>query len=83
MALRPSEIERTKLRAAYWNGLAIATAAIGFVPVGLWLLTVTEARTAPASWEEIALKASAAFVAFGLSRLFHVLGQRALSALDA
>lgn len=70
------EIEKAKLHANYWNGLAITTMAIGVLPLFL------ETGTAPISEPDIARLLIEGFgrLAFAvpLSRLFHAMAIRSV-----
>lgn len=74
--MTPSEIEKAKLRANYWNGLAIATMAIGALPLVVGLDVPTEDFD---FWAYALRAVSSAFLAYSLSRLFHTLALRSVS----
>lgn len=72
------EVEVAKLKAAYWNGLGIATFAVGALPLVFGVgPVVVDPANAP-GWEDLLVSASALFPAVGLSRLFHVLSLRSI-----
>lgn len=71
------EVEKAKLRAMYWNGLAIATIAVGALPI---VLRVADpmADVPDDPWLTILVYGSAIFLTVSLSRFFHILALRAV-----
>lgn len=76
------EIEQAKLKANYWNGLAIATIAIGALPFfvgGIGTIGAEAGRTY--EWYEWLAAVSVLAFTWSLSQLFHTLALRAVGKL--
>lgn len=75
------EIEKAKLQANYWNGLAITTMAIGALPFFVGMNTGLPAVVvAFGPWGWI-LVATGTFFAWSLSRFFHTLALKAVAGI--
>ncbi len=78
---RESRIEQAKIRATYWNGLAIASIGVGVIPL---IVGVSDGGDALAAEEDIWLDIFVYFisiaVAMALSFYFH---RRALRSIAA
>ncbi|MET3924611.1 hypothetical protein [Devosia sp. 2618] len=75
--------ERAKLAANYWNGLAIATMALGALPFVVGATGGDISDPINLDWLKLFVQACAAFFAAMLSRLFHILALRSISKVCA
>lgn len=89
MARTAKEVEKIKLTAEYYNGLAVATMAVGFLPFMFSTYQLTSSETI--GWADfLVFDLSPAkiwplfvmFIAFVLSNFLHRVGHRLLDKLD-
>lgn len=72
-----AKIEIAKLRATYWNNIAVATFIAGGIPLLITLDPIIKTKNAT-GWEPFAASSSALFLAFCLSYLLRTIGERSL-----
>lgn len=75
------ELEKAKVRASYWNGIALATFAVGALPLLISAEPLTEEAVHAAVAPENLVQLLFLFPAWMLSLLFHQIAKRSFDKL--